>query len=88
MTSPQDFSFSTFHKSATDFTGLDLRNTSFSGRLQTVSAVRATTVNMVIFNGGNFTILFLLSYNFLKSNGFYFLHVGNVSEVGTITRIF
>ena len=33
MTSPQDFSLSTFHKSATDFTGLGLRTTGFSGRL-------------------------------------------------------
>ena len=33
MTSPQDFLLSTFHKSATDFTGLSLRTTEFSGRL-------------------------------------------------------
>ena len=33
MTSPQDFSLSTFHKSATEFTGLGLRTTGFSGRL-------------------------------------------------------
>ena len=37
MTSPQDFSLSTFHKSATDFTGLSLRTTGFSGRLKSGS---------------------------------------------------
>ena len=37
MTSPQDFSLSTFHKSATDFTGLGLRTTGFSGRLPTIN---------------------------------------------------
>ena len=43
MTSPQDFSLSIFHKSVTDFTGLGLRTTGFSGRLDASALLRHRT---------------------------------------------